>query len=645
MKPTSKFLFWSLMLASATVRPLAAQEPTHLFRVEPAAAEAEAPQAGDGGEGQAGKSAATRPIERQVLLTQMRAAYQAIAEAAQQADEQTGPDAEPFRKTMSKYAAWLGTLQGDFTALGTVPANEGAEAQEVAEGLNMTAWELLTESEAPAQHAAVALKVTDTMVAVMKAGGGKVPAHMLDTRARAFFLSGNQDAAVKQQQEAVKAAEGSEKDELKITLEAYRRGQMPKAAEEKEAPEPENDAIAKAVAKANAAIAAVEVAKAEVEAAAASKKASMHRAREVERLIAMPRRAPTAAVPAGEDKFNTAETAFSINEIAWELLTHPDTNKRRPDLALPLAEVAEKLAAEGHPDLKDAALMDTRARALFQLNRKDEAIKLQKEALAASGEEGGLKEELTATLAAYEKGESPAAREEDQSPAPAAAKANQLNSVAWALVGRSWKPEETLKIADAALVLAGNKEIRKEILDTRARAAFQAGLKEDAIATEKQAIAACGAADAGLKKTFEAALASFEKGEAPRMTQASSSVAQVAPVAPTTEAPRAYSDEEAMEANENAWNLLTDDAPTKEQGTQALALIAPAVAGVAKDYNMRAAMLDTKARALFVLGKKAEAITTEKEALDNCGEDDSQKEIFESTLESYEKGTLPAAQN
>ncbi|MFD0894248.1 hypothetical protein KBB96_09555 [Luteolibacter ambystomatis] len=710
MKPTSKFLLWSLMLASTVARPLAAQETnltpaaqprqsTHGTRGQDGADGRNGKNGQDGArgqDGQSGKSSATAPIERQALLAQISAAHHAIGEAAQAADDETGADAEPFRKTMEKYAAWLGTLQGEFTALGAVPANQGAETKDVAETLNNTAWELLTESNEPAGNAAVALKVTDAMIALAKAGGGTIPAHMLDTRARALFLTGARDAAVQQQQEAVTAADNDEKALLKETLAAYRRGELPKAHRghtvvEEAASREEAIADALKVARAHAAAEAnssteaaraeataakekaiaqanllMEAARAEVIAArenavaqartseAAKSNAVMSDAAAVkaraealksESLIAMPRRAALGIPITGESKFNTAAAAYSVNEIAWELLTHPDTNKRKPDLALSLSEVAEKLVAEGQqPERKDAALMDTRARALFQLGRKDEAIGLQKKAIEASGGEDGLKEELTATLAAYEKGESPAAREEDQSPAPAEAKATQLNSVAWALVGQSWKPEETLKIADAALVLAGDKHVRKHALDTRARAAFQAGRKDDAIATEKQAIAACGEADAALKKNFEAALASFEKGEVPRTAIAGGTVAQAAPAAPAAETPRAYSDEEATEANEKAWNLMTDAAPTKEQATQALALIGPAVNGVAKDYEMRPAMLDTKGRALFILGKKAEAIAAEKEALATCGDDHPEKETFENTLASYEKGTLPPAE-
>jgi len=53
-------------------------------------------------------------------------------------------------------------------------------------------------------------------------------------------------------------------------------------------------------------------------------------------------------------------------------------------------------------------------------------------------------------------------------------------------------------------------------------------------------------------------------------------------------------------------------------------------------------MLDTKARAMFILGEKDRAIDVEQEAIKACGEKDADlKALFERTVESYRKGELP----
>ena len=91
-----------------------------------------------------------------------------------------------------------------------------------------------------------------------------------------------------------------------------------------------------------------------------------------------------------------------LNDVAWTLLTSKAVEK--PDI-----ELAEKLARRGvsaSPTASKAAVMDTLARALFRLGKKDDAIQQQTQAIAeATGD--ALKAELQKTLEAYQRGELP----------------------------------------------------------------------------------------------------------------------------------------------------------------------------------------------------------------------------------------------
>ena len=90
------------------------------------------------------------------------------------------------------------------------------------------------------------------------------------------------------------------------------------------------------------------------------------------------------------------------NQIAWQILT--DTSIKDRDLAL-----AEKMAmrAKDASESKDAAILDTLARARFMLGKKDDAISLEQKALdLASADE---KEMYQSTLGAYKEGRLPKA--------------------------------------------------------------------------------------------------------------------------------------------------------------------------------------------------------------------------------------------
>ncbi|MCP5518522.1 MAG: redoxin domain-containing protein [Verrucomicrobiales bacterium] len=86
----------------------------------------------------------------------------------------------------------------------------------------------------------------------------------------------------------------------------------------------------------------------------------------------------------------------ALNTLAWAILTHPRIKHR--DLAL--ARQAAKLAYDATGG-KDAAITDTYARAMFDSGNPTEAIRLQKEAVAACADEN-LRAQLQAVLAGYE---------------------------------------------------------------------------------------------------------------------------------------------------------------------------------------------------------------------------------------------------
>ena len=85
-----------------------------------------------------------------------------------------------------------------------------------------------------------------------------------------------------------------------------------------------------------------------------------------------------------------------LNEVAWAILTHEKIKKRDLPLALKLAQAAFD-SCEG----KDANIVDTYARALFDNGKAGEAIACQKKAVALASAPG-QKAQLEATLKEYE---------------------------------------------------------------------------------------------------------------------------------------------------------------------------------------------------------------------------------------------------
>lgn len=94
----------------------------------------------------------------------------------------------------------------------------------------------------------------------------------------------------------------------------------------------------------------------------------------------------------------SASDAEALNEMAWTLLTDARIKSRDAGLALKLAQLA--FDASGG---RDAGVLDTYARALFETGRIAEAVQRQKEAIALANE-AGRRSEMEVALKRYEAG-------------------------------------------------------------------------------------------------------------------------------------------------------------------------------------------------------------------------------------------------
>ncbi len=103
----------------------------------------------------------------------------------------------------------------------------------------------------------------------------------------------------------------------------------------------------------------------------------------------------TRAIGAGIVADGASDPAL-MNEFAWTVLTEPQVKTRDLDLAMKAAQ-----AALDGSQSKDAAIMDTYARALFDTGRVAEAIEHQKKAVELATDEA-LRKELEAALKTYE---------------------------------------------------------------------------------------------------------------------------------------------------------------------------------------------------------------------------------------------------
>lgn len=104
------------------------------------------------------------------------------------------------------------------------------------------------------------------------------------------------------------------------------------------------------------------------------------------------------------ERQDMTESARTLNDLAWRMIIPKDADARHPEVALKLANIALELGGEGSPLQHN--MLDTKARALFLLGKRDEAIAEQEKAVAAVNIPME-KAELEATLAAYQRDELP----------------------------------------------------------------------------------------------------------------------------------------------------------------------------------------------------------------------------------------------
>ncbi len=110
---------------------------------------------------------------------------------------------------------------------------------------------------------------------------------------------------------------------------------------------------------------------------------------------------PDGAEKLGAEALEAAgEEPGMLNALAWTILTGEDVKYRDLKLALKAAERANKLT-EG----KEAAVLDTYARALFDNGKVKEAIEAQTKAVKLAEDKDELKKELEETLAKYKAAE------------------------------------------------------------------------------------------------------------------------------------------------------------------------------------------------------------------------------------------------
>lgn len=113
---------------------------------------------------------------------------------------------------------------------------------------------------------------------------------------------------------------------------------------------------------------------------------------------------PAAYALAAKISDANKENAMMQNQLAWQILTDPKIKERDLKLAEKIAVRAND-AAKG----KDAAILDTLARACFMNGKKEKAIELQEKAVKLA--DGDMKKTFQDTLDSYKKGHLPAEAE------------------------------------------------------------------------------------------------------------------------------------------------------------------------------------------------------------------------------------------
>ena len=92
-----------------------------------------------------------------------------------------------------------------------------------------------------------------------------------------------------------------------------------------------------------------------------------------------------------------SDDAEFLDLFSWHILTGDDRKLRDTDLALKAAETAIKLSKG-----RDASIVDTYARALWDTGQKEAAVREQRKAVELAGENAEMKAELAERLKQYE---------------------------------------------------------------------------------------------------------------------------------------------------------------------------------------------------------------------------------------------------
>jgi thiol-disulfide isomerase/thioredoxin len=143
--------------------------------------------------------------------------------------------AEAAADTMAKLLPAEQASQADIMKFRiAVAKNDSAKANEIARKSsaankenamiqNLLAWELVTAKGLTSPDLKLALSIAER---ASEATSGKDPA-TLDTLARAQFVNGKKDEALKTQQRAVELSEGKAREQMQGTLDSYKAGKIP----------------------------------------------------------------------------------------------------------------------------------------------------------------------------------------------------------------------------------------------------------------------------------------------------------------------------------------------------------------------------------------------------------------------------------
>lgn len=116
--------------------------------------------------------------------------------------------------------------KGDLDGAAALAEKVAEKNKDNAMMLNQLAWQLVTQDGLKGKAATTALQLATK---ACDASGGK-DASIMDTLARATYISGDKDKAIQLQEKAIGLADDEDlKKQLKSTLDSYKEGKLPKA--------------------------------------------------------------------------------------------------------------------------------------------------------------------------------------------------------------------------------------------------------------------------------------------------------------------------------------------------------------------------------------------------------------------------------